>query len=103
MLRAALVAGALVAGWHAKPAAAQGAYYTPTVPNDLFYNFYTQGPANRVQAQLYISPRPTPELVGHTWITYQPFMPHEFLYKHERCYYRYNPTGGFTQTRIKWW
>ncbi|MBX7165819.1 MAG: hypothetical protein K1X74_05670 [Pirellulales bacterium] len=103
MLRAALVACALSLALAAERAAAQGPYYTPTVPNELFYNFYTQGGASRVPAQLYISPRPTPELVGHTYITYQPFMAHEFLYKHKRDYYRYNPTGGFTITRVHWW
>jgi hypothetical protein len=73
---------------------------------DLFYNFYS-GPAYRsyypgVPAEMYLSPRPTPPLVGHTWITYQPLMPHEFLYRHHRTYYRYYPHGGHTTTRVHW-
>ena len=56
---------------------------------DLFYNYYVPpGPAGGVPSQMYLSPHPTPPLVGHTWITYQPLMPHEFLYKHARNYYR---------------
>ncbi len=49
-------------------------------------------------------PRPTPPLVGHTYITYQPLMPHEFLYRHHRCYYRDNgPYAGVTKTWVCWW
>ena len=70
---------------------------------DLFFNFYSQ--PNRcggVPAQLYISPLPVPPHVGHTYITYQPLMPNEYLYKHKRVYYRYHPDGGHTVTRV-WW
>ena len=43
-------------------------------------------------------------LVGHTYITYQPLMPHEFLYRHHRCYYRDNgPYAGVTKTWVCWW
>ena len=45
----------------------------------LFYNYYvppvgctTCGSQGSSGAELYISPRPTPPLVGHTYITYQP-------------------------------
>src|SRR5689334_12180322 len=49
---------------------------------DLFYNYYAQpGPFNGAAAQLYVSPRPVPPFVGHTWVTYQPFYPHEFMYR----------------------
>jgi hypothetical protein len=72
------------------------------VADDLFYNYYVGSPA-RLPAQLYISPRPVPPHVGHTWITYQPLMPHEFLYKHKRTYYRYYPHGGHTVTNVRWW
>lgn len=86
------------------PGRAQGYTYATTNP-DLFYNYYV-GPsecAGGVVAQLYVAPRPTPPLVGHTYITYQPLMPHEFLYKHHRTYYRHHPGSGMTRTRVLWW
>ena len=59
---------------------------------DLFYNYYAQpGPYNGAAAQMYVCPRPVPAFVGQTWVTYQPWMPHEFMYRHERSYYTYNP------------
>jgi len=70
---------------------------------DLFYNFYVPpGPCGSVPAQLYLSPRPTPPLVGHTYITYQPLMPHEFLYAHKRHYLARHGDGGFTRTSVRW-
>lgn len=72
-------------------------------PPDLFYNFYVQTPPGGTGAQLYLSPVPTPPRVGHTWITYQPLMPHEMMYCHGRRYYRYNISGGSTKTTVRWW
>lgn len=69
---------------------------------DLFYNYYVAPGAGGVPAQLYLSPRPTPPLVGHTWITYQPLMPHEFLYHHKRKYINYHGGGSQTTTRIRY-
>jgi len=68
---------------------------------DLFYNYYVP-PVGGVATQLYVSPRPTPPLVGHTYITYQPLMPHEFLYPHCRYYSRCHPGGGWTHTMVIW-
>jgi hypothetical protein len=72
---------------------------------DLFYNFYNGptpcGPG--LPAQLYISPRPTPPLVGHTFITYQPLLPHEFMYHHHRKYYKYHHLGGHTTACVKYY
>lgn len=85
--------------------AAFGAGWNRASADDLFYNFYV-GPSPNVggvPAQLYVSPRPAPPLVGHTYITYQPMMPHEFLYQHHRTYYRYFPSGGYTRTKIHYW
>ncbi len=79
----------------AQPAAAQG-YRPGTTRPDLFYNYYV-GPSptyGGVPAQMYLSPRPVPPHVGHTWITYQPLMPHEFLYTHHRKYYRHFGTSN---------
>ena len=70
---------------------------------DLFYNYYAQpGPYNGAAAQMYVSPRPVPANVGHTWVTYQPWMPHEMMYRHERSYYTYNPGAGWTRTNVRY-
>jgi hypothetical protein len=70
--------------------------------NDLFYNYYVGPYPSGTAAQLYVSPMPVPATVGHTWITYQPFMPHEYLYKHHRSYYTYNPGCGWTRTSVRY-
>ncbi len=70
----------------------------------LFYNFYVPPvcPPTDVGAELYPCPRPVPPSVGHTYITYEPLMPHEFLYRHSRSYWRYNPGAGWTRARVSW-
>jgi hypothetical protein len=69
----------------------------------LFNNYYVPpGPCGGAPAQLYLAPRPTPPVVGHTYVTYPPLMPHEFLYKHHRVYVRQNPGAGVTVTRVQW-
>jgi hypothetical protein len=77
----------------------------PTYQRDLFYNHY-QGPScyGGASAQMYISPYPTPARVGHTYTTYQPLMPHEFLYRHHRTYHTYHGEhGGYTRTSVLWY
>ncbi|WP_425617831.1 hypothetical protein NA78x_001520 [Anatilimnocola sp. NA78] len=70
---------------------------------DLFYNYYAPANCGGVGAELYLSPRPVPAHVGHTYITYQPLMPHEFLYHHHRTYHRYYNGGqGLTRTHVKY-
>lgn len=71
---------------------------------DLFYNYYVDGGASN-PAQLYLSPRPTPAQVGHTYITYQPLMPHEYLYRpHRRVYRRRDGhLRAANVTRVRWW
>ncbi|MGA2031708.1 MAG: hypothetical protein ABSG68_05590 [Thermoguttaceae bacterium] len=73
------------------------------VPNGLYHNYYVgpQGP-NGVGAELYPCPRPTPQLVGHTYITYQPLAPHEFLYTHHQVYWTAHPDGSSTRTCVCW-
>ena len=74
-------------------------------PSQMFSNYYV-GPACRaggVPAQLYTSPLPTPPLVGHTYITYQPLRPHEFMYHHKRTYYRHNQGEGWSKTTVRYW
>lgn len=67
---------------------------------DLFYNYYTQGFANRANAQMYLSPVPVPPNVGHTFYTYQPFHPHHMLYWHKNRFHRHYDSGrGMNRTR----
>jgi hypothetical protein len=74
-----------------------------SAPGDLFYNFYVP-PAGyqSVGAALYPCPRPVPPVAGHTYITYQPLMPDEFLYKHHRTYSNYHSDDTVTRTSV-WW
>ena len=97
---------ALAAGWAAWSMDADGVRQAHagdrhrTAP-DLFYNYYVPpGPCGGVAAALYPSPRPTPPWVGHTYVTYQPLMPHELLYPHKRTYLRRNPDAGYTRTTV---
>lgn len=71
---------------------------------DLFYNYYTQGNCNTTNAQMYISPVPVPPNVGHTFYTYQPFMPHEMLYWHKDRYHNYYDGGrGMNHTKVHYY
>ncbi len=70
--------------------------------NDLFYNFY-EGPCpSGTAAQMYVSPLPVPAHVGHTYVTYQPLMPHEFMYKHCRSHYAHTPGAGWSRAKIRY-
>jgi len=108
-LRMLAVAGALALGLSvAGPSEASAQDYCgPSSRPDLFYNYYVGpvpcGAYGAAGAQLYVSPRPVPPFVGHTYITYEPLLPHEFLYKHRRTYQRYHgPHGGVTTTHVRW-
>jgi hypothetical protein len=71
---------------------------------DLFYNFYVPPTCGGAGAQMYLAPQPVPPVVGYTYYTYQPLMPHEFLYRHHRRYHRYYNEGrGLTRTSVVWW
>ncbi len=73
----------------------------PVQNQDLFYNYYVgAGYSGAYPAAMHLCPRPTPPLVGHTFVTYQPFNPHEFMYRHHRIYTRRHFVGGTTRTRI---
>ncbi len=102
MLAAACFAALLITSGE-KTSAADCGYSVPQL--NLFYNYYVGPGYNGVgtPAQLYLSPRPTPPLVGHTYVTYQPFMPHEYLYKHHRLYVRVHPDGSGTRTKVSWY
>ncbi len=67
---------------------------------DLFYNHYTQGNQNTSNAKMYVSPLPVPANVGHTFNTYQPFYPEEYLYWHKNKFHKYYDNGrGMNRTR----
>jgi hypothetical protein len=81
-------------------ASAQG--FRQRTAGDLFYNYYVAPGPNGIGAELYPAPRPAPPWVGHTFITYEPLMPHEFLYRHQRVYIRVHPDGRVTRTWVCW-
>jgi len=69
-------------------------------PEPNYYAIPT-GPEG-LTAALYPSPRPTPPLIGETYITYEPLAPHELLYVHHRCYKTYNGDHQVTRTSVTW-
>lgn len=71
-------------------------------PKDLFYNYYVGPMPSGTAAELYVSPLPVPEHVGHTYGTYQPFYPHEYMYGHMRSYYTHNTGAGWTRTSVRY-
>lgn len=56
---------------------------------DLFYNYYMGTSGGSRPAAMYPAPRPVPAVVGHVYYTYQPFLPHEYMYSHHREYFTY--------------
>lgn len=85
-----------VAGAQGGVAAGARTYGNP----DLFYNYYTQGYANSVNAQMYLAPLPVPPNVGHTFYTYPPLMPEHYLYWHKDRYHNHYDGGrGLNRTR----
>lgn len=72
--------------------------------SDLFYNFYVPTYCDSVGAELYMAPYDTPPLVGHTYYTYQPMLPHEHMYQHHRTYrHYYNHNLGMHRTSVVYW
>lgn len=70
----------------------------------LFENYFTQGNANQAAAGMYMSPIGVPGNVGHTYYTYQPFYPHQYLYQHHDRYHSYYDGGrGFNRTSAKYY
>ncbi|TWU39048.1 hypothetical protein Q31b_41300 [Novipirellula aureliae] len=71
---------------------------------DLFYNYFTQGNCNAVNAQMYTCPGPVSPHVGNTHFTYQPFYPEEMLYPHKNRFHNYYDNGrGMNRTRAVYW
>jgi hypothetical protein len=111
LLRSLLPAALLLVAWsfsnshqaHAQDGTANCLYPQYGRP-DLFYNYYAQPQCGGVGADMYPAPVPTPPLVGHTYYTYQPLMPHEYMYRHHRIYHQYYNYGrGWNRTRVIWW
>jgi hypothetical protein len=104
VLRITILAAATLAAWEFAMERSQSAMAMEPQQSagDLFYNYYVPPAPGGVGAQLYLCPRPTPPLVGHTYVTYQPLMPHEFLYQHHRVYVTENPGAGVTRTNVRW-
>ncbi len=69
---------------------------------DLFYNFYEGPDPSGTAAGMYISPRPVPPHVGHTYTTYQPLMPHEYMYRHTRTNYAHVPGAGWSRAKVRY-
>jgi hypothetical protein len=69
---------------------------------DLFANYYEGPQPSGRAASMYVSPLPIPANVGHTYTTYQPLMPHEYLYKHTRSHYSHAPGAGWTRTKVRY-
>ena len=63
-------------------------------PNHLFAQYTTQGQGG-LTAGKYNAPHPVPSHVGHSYRTYEPLMPHEMLYEHERNYFNYYNDNSF--------
>jgi hypothetical protein len=69
---------------------------------DLFYNYYEGPDPSGTAAQMYVSPRPVPVHVGHTYTTYQPLMPHEMMYRHTRSHYAHVPGAGWSRAKVRY-
>lgn len=68
-----------------------------------FANYYVPPVGyGSVGAAMYPCPRPTPPLVGHTYITYPPLAPHEFMYPHKRVYWTAHQDAAPTRTSVRW-
>jgi len=72
--------------------------------NDLFYNYYAPqtGAGGGVPTDMYPAPHDTPSPTVQTYYTYQPWLPHEFLYEHNRTYTQFHGPYGMTQTHVSW-
>lgn len=79
------------------------------LPNYLFSQYTTQGAASSATAGMYPAPHPVPRHVGSSHYTYQPLMPHEMMYTHNRNYFNYYNDGAYyggggslNKTSVRW-
>jgi hypothetical protein len=101
--QAAIAAVMLTAAWIATTGEASAQYYGPpgwVSPEPNYYAMPTG--ADGLTAAMYPSPRPTPPLIGQTYITYGPLSPQEFLYVHHRFYRTQGADGQTTRTSVTW-
>ena len=70
--------------------------------NDLFANYQVGPHPSGTAAQMYVSPLPVPAQVGHTYTTYQPLMPHEYMYRHTRSHYAHIQGSGWTRSKVRY-
>lgn len=103
LLLIVMTAVALSVAWNLDLGASGQAQAADLVTFANGYGYYVQPGPGPLGAQLYVSPRPVPPLVGHTYITYQPLAPHEFLYKHSRVYRVRHPDDSRTKVKVKWY
>lgn len=70
----------------------------------LFSNYYApQGSGEGVATDMYPAPHDTPHPAIQTYYTYQPWLPHEHMYNHNRSYLRYYNGGmGRNLTNVTW-
>ena len=70
--------------------------------SDLFYNYYVDPRCGAVYAaSMYHAPHATPGMAGGVYCTYQPFLPHEYMYCHDRVYHRLsNQKQGLNRTHV---
>ncbi len=97
------IAAVLAAAWFAMAAGAHAqGYGAPgwASPEPNHYAMPT-GPEG-LTAALYPSPRPTPPLIGQTYITYEALAPHEFLYVHHQGYRTCSGDCQVTRTSVTW-
>jgi len=98
-----LAAAAFLVAWNLDLGTSHQLLAAQPVASNVSFNYYVPpGGCGGPGAQLYVCPLPTPPWVGHTYVPYQPLMPHEFLYRHCRTYYRRNPGSGWTRTWVQW-
>jgi hypothetical protein len=105
IMATALVAVLSVSAFAARSHAVEGAWNRSISyqnKNDLFANYYEGPNPSGVPVGMYVSPRPVPAYVGHTYTTYQPYMPHEYLYAHTRSHYAYCPGAGWSRAKVRY-
>jgi len=107
LTRASLVACLMAGVWQGcQPAQAQEGRWKRSISyqdkNDLFANYQVGPYPSGTAAQMYVSPLPVPAQMGHTYTTYQPLMPHEYLYKHTRSHYAYVQGSGWTRSKVRY-
>lgn len=54
---------------------------------EIFNNYYLQAGMDGTAASMYPAPYHVPANVGRSFYTYEPLLPHEYMYRHDRVYY----------------